>query len=179
MSMKHRAFVFDYRLFEIELKEILELALDLNETKDLENFISVNLIYLKDPDEGEPLSEHWRERLESYRDPHNYGDFALTKFYNPAEDVGLGCDWMRIDDMLAGESKYCIALLGSPIGKDDNYFDPGKMGSYFQSLSMVIENKENIECLIHDDDRLNEYSQFILNMFDLAIESNQGLYVNF
>lgn len=179
MSMEHKAFIFDYRLFELELKEILQIALSRNEIKDLDYFISVNLTYLKAPDEGEYLSRDWRERLEIYRDPHNYGDLALTKFYNSAEDIGLGCDWMLIDDMLAGESKCCLALLGSSIGTNDNYFDPGKMGSYFQSLSMVNENKEKIARFIHGDNRLNEYSKSILNMFDLAIESNQGLYITF
>jgi hypothetical protein len=161
MSMDHKAFVFDYRSFELELKEILEAALDRNEIKDLNDFISANIIYLKDPDNEEHLSKNWRERLENYRYPHNYGDFALTKFYDPNENIGLGSDWPQIDGILAGESKSCIALLGRPIGKNGNYFDPGKMGSYFQSLSMVSENKQKIARLIHDDDRLSEYSEYI------------------
>jgi hypothetical protein len=175
MSMTHKAFVFDYEAFESELKEILEAALDLNEIEGLENFITLNINSLTDPYEGECLSENWDVMLE-YRDPHEYGDFALTKFYNPIEDIGLGYDWIEIQDLLSGEY---ISILGNLIGKDNNYFDPGKMGSYFQSLRMVTENKSKIDILMNNKSAYIASLAPVACMFDAAIVLNKGLYISF
>jgi hypothetical protein len=177
MSMEHKAFVFDYEAFELELKEILEAALDLNEIGGLEDFININMDYLTDPYEGECLLPNWSEMLE-YKDPHQYGDFALTKFYNPIEDIGLGYDWIEIEDVLSKHGED-ISILGSPLGKDNNYFDPGKMGSYFQPLSIVMDNKNKIDVLLKNNPSQIEFLEPVVSMFDLAILSKKGLYVSF
>jgi hypothetical protein len=178
MSMEHKAFVFDHEEFELELKEILEIALNLNEIRGLEDFITLNINYLTDPYEGERLPENWDEMLE-YKDPHNYGDFALTKFYNPTEDIGLGYDWIEIEDVLSNEYGECICILGNPIGKENNYFDPGKMGSYFQSLSMVMDNKNKIDILMKNKPSYIEFLTPVVSMFDFALMSKKGLYISF
>jgi hypothetical protein len=178
MSIEHKAFVFDYEAFELELKEILEIALDLNEIGDLEDFIVLNIDCLTDPYEGEPLSKNRHKGLE-YKDPHEYGDFALTKFYNPAEDIGLGYDWVKIEDVLSSESGESISILGCQIGKEDNYFDPGKMGSYFQSSSMVIDNKNKIDILIKNKPSHIKLLDSVFWMFDAAIALKKGLYISF
>jgi hypothetical protein len=178
MSMEHKAFIFDYEAFESELKEILEAALDLNNIEGLENFIKLNMNYLTDPYEGEQLSENWNEMLE-YRDPHEYGDFALTKFYNPTEDIGLNYEWIEIGDVLSSESGESISIFGNSIGKNNNYFDPGKMGSYFQSSRMVKENKKRIDTLIKSKLVYREILAPASCMFDAASLSNQGLYISF
>ncbi|WP_373540891.1 hypothetical protein [Chamaesiphon sp.] len=171
MSMEHKAFIFDYEAFELELKEILETALDLNDTEGLEKFIKLNINYLIDPYEGEQLSEDWNEMLE-YRDPHEYGDFALTKFYNATDDIGLNYEWIEIGDMLSSESGESISIFGNSIGKDGNYFDPGKMGSYFQSSRMVKENNDRINILIKSKLVYRELLTPVSCMFDAATLSN-------
>jgi hypothetical protein len=178
MSMEHRAFVFEYEAFQLELKEILETALNLNEIKSIEDFIKLNIDYLKDPNEGEPLIESWHETIE-YKDAHQYGDFALTKFYDPVEDIGLGYSWNEIEDILSSESEEYISILGHPIGKNDNYFNPGKMGSYFQSLSMIVENKNKIDIFMRNNLDCVESLTPVALMFNFAIVSNKGLYITF
>jgi hypothetical protein len=86
--MEHKAFVFDFRSFESELRPILEKALNDNESSELLRFIEANRAALKDPYEGEPLGEDWFEAAEG--NDLRWGDFALTKYYEPTDDVGLG-----------------------------------------------------------------------------------------
>ena len=54
MSMRHKAFIFDYDAFIQELADILENALAINQGNEFITFIENNLSSLKDPDEGEP-----------------------------------------------------------------------------------------------------------------------------
>ena len=174
MSFDHKAFIFDYIQFESELKNILETALETNKITDLEDFIINNISFLRNPDDGEFLFKNWIEMLQ-YKDSHGYGDIALTKFYNPLEDIGLGCDWIEIESFFPNK----INMLGFPIGKSDNYFDLGKMGSYFQNLDMVIQNKEIINKLIKDNQNHTELLEPVLDILNTAISANKGLYIYF
>jgi hypothetical protein len=178
MSMEHKAFIFDYEAFMSELKDILEIALYRNEVEGLECFINSNIHYLTDPYEGEPLSDNWHETIES-RDPHQYGDFALTKFYNPAKDIGIGYDWVEIESSISQELGENLILLGDRIGKEDSYFDPGKMGSYFQSLNIALDSRSKINIIIENKSVSIKYLTPIIDILDLAISSNKGLYITF
>jgi hypothetical protein len=72
------------------------------------------------------------------RDVHEYGDFALTRFYNPATDLGVAEEWAEIDNLLSEADR--LALLGFPLCSENNVFDPGRMGSYFQTPAQVSES---------------------------------------
>jgi hypothetical protein len=178
MSMEHKAFIFDYEAFELELKDVLETALDLNESSGLENFIKLNMDHLTDPYEGDRLTENWTDMLK-YKDPHEYGDFALTKFYNPIEDIGLGYDWVDVEELLSSQSRENISILGNPIGKEDNYFDPGKMGSYFQSLSTILGNRRRIDVFATKEPDSIELLNLVTYILDTAISLKKGLYITF
>jgi hypothetical protein len=115
MSFDHKAFVFDYTSFDRELKKIVEDAIDTGGYEDLERYIIANLIFLKDPYEGESLSEDWKEMFEHQEDSDQYGDFAMTKFYNPAEDIGFGHDWADAQNILLNEFEDSSIILGTPI----------------------------------------------------------------
>ena len=104
----------------------MEQALAANDSAELEEFIDRYRAELKDPYEGKPLPEDWRETLGN-RDVQEYGDFALTRFYDPNADCGLGCCWNEIDDALPEEDRE--VLLGLPFGPRHNRFDPGRYGS--------------------------------------------------
>ena len=109
MSFEHKAFVFNHALFEHELKTTLEYAIEANTCKYLQEYITANLNYLKDPYEGERLNKDWEEMIDNHEDPDQYGDFAITKFYNPTEDIGLGSEWVNVQGILLDEfeeSKY-------------------------------------------------------------------------
>jgi hypothetical protein len=154
--MEHKAFIFDYDSFSRELKPILETALQSGNSERLIVFIEANHAQLKDPYEGEPLDENWMETIDS-QDPHQFGDFALTKYYDPANDTGLGADWQRVQDILPQDLTES-PILGTPLGPKGNLFDPGKMGSYFQANDQVSRNIEYLRTCVR--------SRFILSPAD-------------
>jgi hypothetical protein len=178
MSSEHKAFVFDYLNFEAELKDILEDALVNGDTSYLKQYITENFVYLKDPYEGDRLNDDWESMLE-VRDPHQYGDFALTKFYDPLDDIGLGYDWGAIQDLLSSKPECKVIILGLRIGSDNNYFDPGKLGSYFQSPVEVKRNLELLEDLIDQDPNLASFLDGTLQMLRYAGQADKGLYITF
>ena len=99
MTIEHKAFIFDYNAFVKELAEILENAITHNESHQFIAFIENNLSYLKHPDEGEPLNYSWKQTIE-IGDVNEYGDIAITKYYNPDNDIGMSYNWMQLDDLL-------------------------------------------------------------------------------
>ena len=99
MSMEHKAFVFDCEGYSIELEKILTNSLLNNETTFLISFIEQNLENIKDPYEGEPLELSWKTAID-LKNVDEVGDFSLTKFYNPTDDIGLGDEWHNIKRVL-------------------------------------------------------------------------------
>jgi hypothetical protein len=162
-----------------ELWSLLQDALASGRSDDLIGFIEKNLTALHDPYEGNPLDDSWRELLE-VKDAHQYGDFALTKFYNPADDIGLGQTWESVEELLDRETgKGPSLILGSPLGPTNNYFDPGKMGSYFQSEADVHRNLELIKELLKRKPELSDRLHETLMMLTQAVDARKGLYVPF
>jgi hypothetical protein len=140
VSLEQRAFVFDFRSFSSELAPLLDEAIGTGSVEALRAFIAAHVAELRDPNEGDKLDEAWESRMET-RDPHQYGDVALTKYYSPTLDIGLGSKWSEVDDELrALNPDLGDVLLGRTIGPSDSPFDPGKMGAYFQSPELVAEN---------------------------------------
>jgi hypothetical protein len=179
VSFEHKAFVLDYEKFESQLKNILEAALEDENVSQLAGYISQNQIHLKDPYEGEPLTDEWESMIES-PDPHQYGDFALTMFYNPSEDIGLGYDWEDVQETLSQRLTDVSLVLGSPIGPESNYFDPGKMGAYFQSPQQVIENQQLLEsCFEQEELESSAQLEKTLEIFQAATSEGKGLYITF
>jgi len=126
VSMPHKAYAFDWSAFASDgLHSVLLDALSSGVTRGLIRYIEANLDHLKDRYEGAPLSDNWQDMLEN-RDVHELGDIALTRFYDPAEDRGIGDDWRDIDEQLSEAGQ--AALLGTPFGSSRAYFDPGRQG---------------------------------------------------
>ena len=179
MSMEHKAFVLDYGDFANQLSDILKTALVTDNDDNLVHFIEANISSLKDPYEGEPLDSSWEDLVET-KDAHSYGDFALTKFYDPASDIGLGYNWEAIENLLNDASSGLgSVILGSPLGPANNYFDPGKMGSYFQTPSEVQKNLSLLENLVQQKPELSAGLSGAIEMFQQAAEDGKGLYVTF
>jgi len=176
--MDHKAYILDHEAFSSELSDILYRALETGETGGLVSFIQRNLGVLKEPYEGEPLDESWITMIESH-DPHQYGDFALTKFYDPKNEMGLGDVGGAVIEVLRRELQ-CdhLPVLGSPFGPPGAEFDPGKLGSYFQDAKDVKENLQTLESL---RSRLRHTRLFdgAIHLLETAQEQGRGLYVTF
>jgi hypothetical protein len=177
MSMEHKAFLFDHDRFEQELRPVLERALAQGTSEDLKRFIVEHLQALKDPYEGLPLDEDWEDLLE-FDEPDQYGDFALTKYYDPAEDFGLGSDWISVQEVIESRAPGASALLlGKPLRGGDALFDPGKMGAYFCSPDDVREGLRFLQGLTASGE-LPEASA-IAGLFGKAASAGDGLYITF
>ena len=178
MSMEHKAFLFDHSRFEAELGKTLHEALQSGNIKELVRFIEINVNQLKDPYEGAPLDLSWDDLLET-RDAHQYGDFALTKFYEPEFDLGLGSDWALVERGLTKSSDVAPAfILGRPFGPAQNLFDPGKMGSYFLSAEEVKKKSAQLRTLMNKAS-LCELLPGVVQVFRKAADSGKGLYTTF
>lgn len=142
--MEHKAFLFEYIHFERELQSILAQALSSGDCSELVYFINENLQELRDPYDGNPLDANWSSLIDT-PDVHQYGDFALTKYYDPRFDIGLGSDWEETQQQIAEVSNLTSCpILGYTIGPKEVPFDPGKMGAYFQSLQQVQDNHASL-----------------------------------
>ncbi len=179
MSITHKAYAFDWSAFERdELHGILLAALSCRDTAALCAYVNSNLEAIKDPYEGEPLGEDWQELLEN-RDVQEYGDFALTRFYDPAEDRGLGDSWRAIDLEFAEIDR--AAFLGMPFGPVGAHFDPGRLGSYFQTPTQVLASRTQMrQCKLpglkgRSRKSLEQFNEFLVE----CVEAGSGLYVTF
>lgn len=167
-SMQHKAFAFDWNAFQRQLHPILHQALCSGSVAELAAFIEHHRHSLTDPYEGQPLPDDWSSLMES-RDVHDHGDFALTLYYSPTADNGIGDSWLELSD----DSSVANALLGAPFGPTDKLFDPGRMGSYFQTPDAVSSSLR----VLFGDDR-PELSDFV-DLLEFCEAEGLGIFVTF
>ncbi len=178
MSMSHKAFVLDADRFQAELRATLERALADGDVEPLRRFIAAHRGELTDPYEGAPLDDDWESMIET-RDAHQYGDFALTRYYDAGDDLGLGDGWRELGELLEREGVGERAILGTPVGAPGNAFDPGKMGSYFQSPPEVRANLQRVDALAQRRPDLADRLAPARAMLAAAASAARGLYVTF
>ena len=85
------------------------------------------------------LPRNWHHLLVK-RDVQEVADFALTLYYKPVENFGIGGAWLALSETISEEAAQ--AMLGTPLGPLRARFDPGRMGSYFQTPAMVGKSVE-------------------------------------
>ena len=175
--MEHKAFLFDYSSFDRELRQILENALNSGKCGGLVSFINTHLEALRDPYEGEPLDAGWESLIEA-PDAHQYGDFALTKYYDPLADIGLGVFWESVQDLIASDPTFSVSpILGSTIGPKHDPFDPGKMGAYFQSFQQAQQHHNSL--LLAERTSPSPQLHEAVELLAKAVNEKKGLYVTF
>ena len=175
----HRAYVFDLDAFKLELRPILEDALQTRDPERLRHFISTHFESLKDPYAGEALGEDWEQLLET-RDVQEYGEFALTKYYDPSDDIGLGAEWPAFEAMVLRETKAGTDLtMGSSVGRAAGTFDPGQLGSYFLTNEEAKARLKTLRGLASEAKTTPEHLSSAIAMFETIVESGKGAYVTF
>lgn len=179
MSFQHKAYIFDLDRFDAGLRPTLEELLRSNESAPLRQFIEQHLAELKDPYAGEPLEANWQELLET-RDVQEYGDFALTLYYDPAADIGLGSGWLAVQELLVREAPAGTDLtMGDVVGPANRPFDPGGMGSYFLTNEAAVSRLEAIRELSAARSDLREQLAALEELFATIVNSGRGAYVTF
>lgn len=175
--MEHKAFLFDSDLFDEELRPTIEAALSTGDCGPLVTFVRDNLDVLVDPYEGEPLAPGWDFRLET-KDAHTYGDFALTKYYDPTADIGLGAAWEGLQELILNDPDIVRSpILGATIGPEGSPFDPGRLGAYFQSPSQAAANHRRLRDLARESP--SDVVVDAVRMLGLAVQTGKGLYITF
>ena len=167
MSMLHKARELDWLAFE-RIRPVIERGLTRNDPTELMATIEEDLNAFRDPYEGEFLAPDWRDALET-GGVQEIADFALTQCYDPSRYFGLDHEWMRIEEALSPEGRG--ALLGIAIGPAANLFDPGGMGSYFQTPHEVARSLKILRAV----PQLGEYCEGLAR----AVNNSRGLYVTF
>lgn len=175
--MEHKAFLFDYDAFASELAPVLQAALQSDDCEDLVAFVDTHLPHLRHPNEYHTLGEDWRNDL-SEVDVQAIGDLALTKYYDPRQDFGLGEAWDDLWDFLEAYSLQEV-MLGKTFGSGGVMFCPGSIGSYFQSPDHITENLKILEELYQDNLEIEDELDEIGNLFQRAARARKGLYVTF
>jgi hypothetical protein len=171
MSFDHKAFAFDWDSFQREMAGVLSRALITGDASGLERFVESNLSTCTSPYDGGRLGSNWRRCL-GMAGLQEVADFALTKYYDPSQDQGLHEAWADIDSGLPVEGK--VALLGMPFGeRADRLFDPGLMGSYFQTPERVRASLATLRSVGASE--LEGYTRFLATVVSAA----KGLYVTF
>jgi hypothetical protein len=170
MAMEHKAYAFDWSWFESDLHPLLLQALTDDAPAELEAYIDRHRHELTDPYEGQPLPADWRDALEN-RDVHEYGDYALTRFYDPADWSGVGYEWAGLSDELPDPA--ADALLGFSVGPPGRLFDPGRYGSYFQTPAQVLESLAVLEPL-----GVPELARFV-GLLERCAAEGRGVYTTF
>ena len=171
MSFDHKAFSFNWSGFQSELAPLLSRSLSAGDSTGLVAFVEAHLTSCSNPYDGEQLEPGWNQLLE-VGDIQELADFALTKYYDPAADHGLSGAWAKVELDLPPPAR--LALLGEAFSSaSDVLFDPGRMGSYFQSPSRAQESLFVLQEL--DRPEIGEFVGFLRR---IVAESN-GLYVTF
>lgn len=178
MSMLHHAYLFDHRRFEAELLPALSRALDTGGSDELRGWVHLHRAELTDPYEGEPLTDTWEEKVE-LSDPHQYGDFALTRYYRVRDDRGLGDQWRFVAEVLQHVVGNEAMMLGAPVGPRTNVFNPGKRGSYFQPPAEVSRHLLLLKSAIRKFPSAAEPLEQLQALLQAAVAARQGLYITF
>jgi len=178
MGMRHHAYLLDDAGFEAALRPVLLRALSDGGTGELVAFIRQHRAELTDPYEGQPLGEDWEAQVE-VRDSHQYGDFALTRYYRVAEDRGVGEQWRFVAEVLQHVVGTEVMLLGTPLGPRANVFNPGKLGAYFQTPAEAARNLLLLKAAIRKTPSAEEPLAPLLSLLKEAVAARKGLYITF
>jgi hypothetical protein len=168
--MCHKAYALDHASFLADLGPVLYDALVTGRDAELAKFIDANLPKLSLPWEARPLPTDWRSVLE-HGHVHELGDLALTKYYDADDDCGLQEHWLAVEGGLPQAARAC--LLGDPFGPPGNQFDPGHMGSYFQSPGLSAHSRDLLASRVEP-----ELEPFV-GLLEEIVRSGKGLYVTF
>lgn len=175
--MEHRAYTFDDVRFCSELLPILRSALATGVCSELAAFIERNLDELKDPNRGAPVSCGWESILPA-QDAHQYGRLAITRYYEPAQNIGLADRWEVVQEIWAADRRLGMSpILGEVVESDGVIFDPGQSGSYFQSAAQVRASLGYVRTIaLHD---ATPELVDAATMLERAVRARHGLYVTF
>jgi hypothetical protein len=95
------------------------------------------------------------------------------------EDYGLVYDYLDLAKRLPEAD--LTALLGTPFGPHGAYFDPGRLGSYFQTPQEVVRSLarvRRIDLSNIDEDQRESWPQF-RKLLEKCAKAGSGLYVTF
>ncbi len=199
MSMEHKAFIFDTCLFSAELLPIMEVCIPKNDVASLKDFVRAHLANAHSPYSGEALQAEWELEL-CAGDILEAVDFAMTCYYFPEEDRGLGEAWDALLETLRKMKPRGLdaerAVLGKPLKVGGLEIDPGRMGTGFvqaEDISGVHDSLRRLRVkmqsaklplakdLLYElsGEELMEAYDNLTELYKDATEENKGLLFTF
>lgn len=198
MGMEHKCFLFDTVNFNKELREIIILSGETNNSDVLIKFINSNLSKICSPYTGESLTVDWEDELEN-GSIQELCDFAMTKYYSPDEEDGLSYAWDALLESLRNLTmnfKTEIYILGSPLESESFIFDPGGMGLgfvYLEDIPVIyselvglkqcfmencLTSLSNVLYEIDETELIHAYDKLVF-IYKTAKEMERGLLITF
>jgi hypothetical protein len=177
MPLDHKAYLLDYDTFSTNLRPLIEHSLQTASTVQLVVFIESNLSSLRSPDTWRLLTTDWKGEVD-IDDVQLCGDIALTK-YRVNSNIGLSYEWEELFNVFSTEYKGLATspILGEILQVAGVSFDPGRLGTYFQSRKAVIANLSLVK------QAAKGWGEDLLRpavlMLQEAIEAEKGLFVTF
>lgn len=191
MAMEHKAFLFNTAEFTKQLSTIIITAGTTNNEKSLVCFINENLNKLKSPYSGEKLNIEWKEELEA-KDIQELADFAMTKYYNADDELGLSYLWdqfLKSFDKLQLNYNPEYYVIGKPLESKQFVLDPGRMGLgfiYSEHISSMYNELVSLQSNFINVCEENNFDRELISAFDDLIEIykkadrlNYGLLITF
>ena len=146
MSMIHKAYCFDTKAFDNDLREIITKCVDGNNLSELRSFICDNVEFLSSPYSFDALDEDWQDELEN-GEIQELSDFALTRYYDVSDDIGLEESWNSLLESLKAIkmlNDYSYYVIGEEFSVGDFCLDPGGMGLGFVDVNEITNIKEEL-----------------------------------
>ncbi len=193
MSMEHKAFVFDTETFHSAIEPVMRDSVANPEVA--RQYICEHYDGLQSPYTGEPLDEDWEDEFDE-PDLQVYFDIMLTSCYDVEDDMGLGCFWDAVNDVIGQLDVFedpRIAVLGRSVMIDDVQVDPGMMGLGLVEShevpdirKVLSDNRDGAEAvepdgLLHDverDEWLEAYDE-LCGVYEEALRRGKGLLFTF
>jgi hypothetical protein len=172
MSMNHKAYVFEDEAFDKELSVPLANALRKNDPKILLPFIDSHREQLK-----------WKRTDPMPKDLHAWcmeegvqqaGDLALTAFYDPEAEIGLGPAWHQMHELLDSIDVDAVGTLCGEPFVARVVFNPGGLGAYFQTADEVWGNRDGLKSILRRNRKWVPIFAPASAMLETALQTGNG-----
>lgn len=155
MSMEHKAFLFDTKLYHEQIESIIQECCKTKDCSSVKKYIDEHYAQLFCPYTGESLEDDWEEEMSSGSMQELF-DFLLTACYEPDKDLGLEYAWDGVLEAIKEldflqDAQECV--LGNPLVYFQVKVDPGLMGLGIVEYTRISLIKEQ---LIKHQEQLEE-----------------------
>ncbi len=196
MSMEHKAFLFDTKLYYAQIETIVKKCCATKDGSIAKEYIDKHYSEIFNPYTGESLDSNWENEMSSGTMQELF-DFLLTSCYQPDMDIGLEYAWDGVLEAIK-ELHFIhnpnVCVLGAPLIYSGIKVDPGFMGlgivehtAVAQIKEKLLENQEKIKYItlpkdvlyeLERDELIDAYDD-LCNIYKRAEKEGKGILFTF